>query len=153
MQACLVARVDNIIVHIYIVLSAKFIALHIAVALLLLDMLRGTMQREYCTSPLLFECRSPALSIFESHVQTQADVFKPYAQIWDGTLLTRLLHWTINCSNYFRQPCVGAFCGIFKLGAATRDVACTKVPPSGTTPPYALANAFLAQPTVSSTGK
>ena len=88
-------------------------------------------------------------------METQADVYKPHAQAWDGTLLTRLLHWTITCSNYFRRPLVCAFCGIFKLGSTAAEDSSnfTKVPAVGDTPPYAMANAFLAQFTVTADGR
>lgn len=100
----------------------------------------------YCSTPA--HNSTPALSIWRSHLQTQAGVYKPHAQAWDGTLLTRLLHWTITCSTYFQRPLVCAFCGVFKLGAAADQTTSSRSPPSGNTPPYAVANAFLAQFTV-----
>ena len=76
-------------------------------------------------------------------METQADVYKPHAQAWDRTLLTRLLHWKVTCSNYFHHPTVCAFCGIFKLGssAITDPSTSEKIPPIGTTPFYDVANA------------
>ena len=102
---------------------------------------------------------TPVPSIWQSHIQagmeTQADVYKPHARTWDGTLLTRLQHWTTTCSHYFSRPLVCAFCGIFKLGSTPMaPSSCfTKVPPVGDEPPYAVANTFLAQFTVTSDGQ
>ena len=81
----------------------------------------------YCSTPA--HISTPALSIWRSHLQTQAGVYKPHAQAWDGTLLTRLLHWTITCSTYFQRPLVCAFCGVFKLGAAADQTHFFQVPP------------------------
>ena len=98
---------------------------------------------------------TPVLSIWQSHLETQADVYKPHAQARDATLLSRMLHWTVTCSNYFRHPAVCTFCGIFKLGSSanTDSSGVRKVPLFGTTPPYAIGNAFLAQFTMSSDGQ
>lgn len=83
-----------------------------------------------------------------------ADVYKPFAKTWDSTLEGRLEHWSETCSLYFRNPCVCAFCGIFKLGSRADDTAdCfTQVAPLGAAPPYAYANAFLARFTVTPAG-
>ena len=100
---------------------------------------------------------TPAISSWQGHVEaimeTQADVYKPHAQAWDGALRTRLQHWTDICSNYFLRPTFCAFCGIFKLGSPNELTEFKKVPPVGVAPPYAVANTFLARFTVSSDGQ
>ena len=57
----------------------------------------------------------------QSHLQTQANVYKPHAQPWYETLHGRLQHWTVTCSNYFLRPiamvCAFAFLAQFTVSS------------------------------------